>query len=396
MLTQHRIAIIGLPDSGKSRFIQEYVKYYCGRDLSPDTLMEEVHYSDGKDPYGNPDTRTIKAAKVIVNKKDWGSVCLMDCPGHLEYIDQIRQCIREAHNIIAIIDTQRRKESEEYLERLKYLIGNITQPITTVYARDNSGHGYNFDTEKGYNNFIKIIENINYTDKYTFLEMEASKRISELPINNKDIFLYSGGKDSVVGLHILMNTVPKDELPLIVVPTSGFDFPEVDSFIESEMKRLDLKWMRLDNSGGMKYGNVDNYQMMLNKAEANNLLVRDKLPEYLFVNYRASDEGVRSKDYWIKNFGFYSKVSPVFNFSEVDIWRYIKKYNLPVCPLYYKGYRSLGDAPVTRPCMPEMKDTESIINWLVGHPETQERDGRKSQDNSTPFAMEKLRNVGFF
>ena len=39
-LKQHRIAFVGLPDSGKSRFIQEFVKLYCGRDLSPDTLMD--------------------------------------------------------------------------------------------------------------------------------------------------------------------------------------------------------------------------------------------------------------------------------------------------------------------------------------------------------------------
>jgi len=110
-LKQHRIAFVGLPDSGKSRFIQEFVKLYCGRDLSPDTLMDEVHYSDGKDPYGNPDTRTIKAAKVIINKPDGGSLCLMDAPGHLEYIDQIRQCTREAHIIIGLVDVKRKEEA---------------------------------------------------------------------------------------------------------------------------------------------------------------------------------------------------------------------------------------------------------------------------------------------
>lgn len=32
-LKQSRIAFVGLPDSGKSRFIQEFVKWYSGRKL---------------------------------------------------------------------------------------------------------------------------------------------------------------------------------------------------------------------------------------------------------------------------------------------------------------------------------------------------------------------------
>lgn len=393
IIKQHRIAVIGMPDSGKSRFIQEYVKHYCGRDLSPDTLMNEVHYSDGKDPYGNPDTRTIKAAKVIINKKDWGSLCLMDCPGHLEYIDQIRQCIKMAHQIICVVDTQRLSESLEYLFKLLYLCGNPTVPTTHVFARSDKDNGYNFDTEQGYRNFIKIIEGISYEHAWVDLEEEALARLSSLSIGNKDIFLYSGGKDSVVGLHLL-SRVCGNNMPYIGVPTSGYDFEEVTDFIRYTLENS--RWEKFDNSGGMKYGEVSNYQMMLNKAEANMRMVKEELPEYLFVNYRASDEGVRSKDNWIKDCGFYSKVSPVFNFSEVDIWRYIKKYSLPICSLYYKGYRSLGDEPVTVPCMPEQENVDGIIDWLISHPETQERDGRKAQDNSENFAMEKLRNVGFF
>lgn len=411
-LVQYRIAFVGLPDSGKSRFIQEFVKMYCERDLSPDTLMNEVHYSDGKDPYGNPDTRTIKAAKVIINKPMLGSMCLMDAPGHFEYIDQIRQCTREAHIIIGLVDSKRKEEAIAYLEKLRFLCDISEDKIQYIYCRSsdedctNFPFAYNFDTEAGITSFSRIANTIwncgwennpsfiKNSHKTSNLEAEALERLSTLNISEKDIFLYSGGKDSIVGLDLMMRSCKK--MPKIVVPTSGYDFPILNAFIEQELNKLGLNWERIDNSGGQRYGEVRAWQMMLNKAEANNKLVRDRLPEYLFVNYRASDEGVRSKDYWIKNCGFYSKVSPVFNFSEVDIWKYILKYSLPFPSLYLNGYRSLGDEPVTRPCMPKQKDVEGIIRWLIKHPETQERDGRKMQDNAVPFAMEKLRDKGFF
>ena len=405
-ILQHRIAFVGMPDSGKSRFIQEFVKLYCGRDLSPDTLMDEVHYSDGKDPYGNPDTRTIKAAKVIINKPNGNSLCLMDAPGHFEYIDQIRQCTREAHIIIGLVDCQRFEEATQYLKKLRYLCDIPQSKIMYFHCRgDEKNFGYNFDTDSGKEVFKRLADKIwncqwevhdfeQLAKQSTNLEEEAIERLSSLNISKKDIFLYSGGKDSIVGLDLISRSCK--EMPLIVVPTSGYDFPQLHNFIELELSRLGYKWKRLDNSGGMQYGDVSNYQMMLNKAEANNTLVKNMLPEYLFVNYRASDEGVRSKDYWVKDCGFYSKVSPVFNFSEVEIWKYIKKHNLPFCSLYLNGFRSLGDEPVTIPCMPNQTSVDGIIDWLVQHPETQERDGRKSQDKSVPFAMEKLRNVGFF
>lgn len=86
----------------------------------------------------------------------------------------------------------------------------------------------------------------------------------------------------------------------------------------------------------------------------------------------------------------------MFYFSETNIWRFIEKYNIPVNPLYFKGYRSLGDKNVTEPCMPEFNTVSEIINYIKDNPSTTERDGRKKQDQSVPFAMEKLRNVGFF
>lgn len=396
-LKQSRIAFVGLPDSGKSRFIQEFVKWYSGRNLSPDTLMDEVHYSDGKDPYGNPDTRTIKAAKIIINKKGWGSLCLMDAPGHFEYIDQIRSCVREAHHVYALIDCKRLEESTSYIERLIRLCDLDSSKIHKIYCRDDSASlGYNFDSPNGYANFVSIAKQIDNIDEFVDLEKEALDRLSSLSISSKDVFLYSGGKDSVVGLHLLSRAIPNDKMPKILTSSTDFDFPQLSNFIELEMFRQGREIERIDGALGCSYEDTSAFDMMMKKAEANEKMLKERLPEFMFVNYRASDEGVRSKDNWFRNCGFYSKISAVFNFSEVDIWKYIKKYNLPICSLYFQGYRSLGDMPITKPCMPHCSSVDEIISYLEDKTETTERDGRVAQDKSESFAMERLRNNGFF
>ena len=57
LLEQVRVAFIGIPDAGKSTLISSLVKHLHNKVVTPDTLMNEVRYTDGKDIYGNDDTR---------------------------------------------------------------------------------------------------------------------------------------------------------------------------------------------------------------------------------------------------------------------------------------------------------------------------------------------------
>jgi phosphoadenosine phosphosulfate reductase len=43
-----------------------------------------------------------------------------------------------------------------------------------------------------------------------------------------------------------------------------------------------------------------------------------------------------------------SKFNPLFDWSEADIWAYIKQENVPIHPLHLKGYPSIGCEPCTR------------------------------------------------
>lgn len=48
-----------------------------------------------------------------------------DCPGHKEYIDQIKQGINAASLVIFISDYNRKEESERYFEFIKELLPKI-------------------------------------------------------------------------------------------------------------------------------------------------------------------------------------------------------------------------------------------------------------------------------
>jgi phosphoadenosine phosphosulfate reductase len=51
-----------------------------------------------------------------------------------------------------------------------------------------------------------------------------------------------------------------------------------------------------------------------------------------------------------------AKFNPLFDWSEADIWAYIKQENVPIHPLHLKGYPSIGCEPCTR----QVKKGENI------------------------------------
>lgn len=395
LLNQIRIAVIGMPDAGKSTFIGTMLETAIGKKLSPDTLMDEVHWSDGKDPYGNPDTRTIKCAKILFKYKDV-EFCFYDCPGHIEYAEQIGQGIRGSHCIIKLIDVKREAESIEYYK----VVDTLDKPTITLYSHsDKNTYPYYGAKLDGFKELVTdVLDNLveDYRDRAVDIEEEALRIIKETinPEANNAMF-FSGGKDSLVGLDLLSRCGLLNNIK-VYFPYSGYDFPEVEEIVKFYSEHYGISITPFDNSLGNTYEDTDSFTMLQSKAKANNELIDSNHIDLVSVQYRASDEGVRSKDYHISQRETHVRFSPVFYFSETNIWRYISKHDLKVCPLYYQGYRSLGDSPITIPCMPICKHVNDIIRFIDENPGTAERDGRKSQDNSVSFAMEKLRNVGFF
>ena len=95
--------------------------------------------------------------------------------------------------------------------------------------------------------------------------------------------------------------------------------------------------------------------------------------------------------------GEHVRVQPLLDWTEVDIWRYIQRENIPIPQMYFarngQRYRSLGCMPVTKSIASEASTIDEIIVELE-HTKTSERAGR-AQDHHERNAMQKLRAKGF-
>lgn len=91
------------------------------------------------------------------------------------------------------------------------------------------------------------------------------------------------------------------------------------------------------------------------------------------------------------------RVHPMLHWTELDIWKYIKREGIPVNPMYFakngKRYRSLGCMPCCHPIESNAKNLDEIIDELETT-KTAERSGR-SQDKEQAYMMAKLRALGY-
>jgi sulfate adenylyltransferase subunit 2 len=99
--------------------------------------------------------------------------------------------------------------------------------------------------------------------------------------------------------------------------------------------------------------------------------------------------------------GTHVRIHPLLDWTELNIWEYIQRENIPTVSLYYdqgtgKRYRSLGCAPCTNPVESTAKNVEEIIEELKTgkFANIAERSGR-AQDNEDGGGLETLRRDGY-
>ena len=100
--------------------------------------------------------------------------------------------------------------------------------------------------------------------------------------------------------------------------------------------------------------------------------------------------------------GTHVRVHPLLDWTELDIWEYIHRENIPVVSLYFdkegksKRFRSLGCHPCTFPVDSSAKDIPEIIAELKTgkFANIAERSGR-AQDKEDGGVLEELRKKGY-
>ena len=146
----------------------------------------------------------------------------------------------------------------------------------------------------------------------------------------------------------------------------------------------------------------------------------------IIVGVRADEEGSRSKERYFsprdkKNIwdigdqppefwnqfntdfppGAHLRIHPLLDWTELNIWEYIKRENIPTVSLYYnqgegKRYRSLGCYPCTFPVESQASTVDEIIEELRSgkFANIAERSGR-AQDKDDGGGLETLRRDGY-
>lgn len=167
----------------------------------------------------------------------------------------------------------------------------------------------------------------------------------------------SFGAQSAVMLH-LMNS-QKPGIPVVVIDT-GYLFPETYRFIDELTDRLDLnlnvyrakqsaawqearygrRWEK--GVAGLKAYNHDN------KVEPMERALEELGVGTWFAGVRRSQSAGRAKTPLIDSSGERWKIHPIADWSDRDVYLYLKKHKLPYHPLWEKGYVSIGDVHTTR------------------------------------------------
>jgi len=123
-------------------------------------------------------------------------------------------------------------------------------------------------------------------------------------------------------------------------------------------------------------------------------------------NYNNWDVGDQPPELWNQfktDFapGTHVRVHPLLDWTELDIWEYIGRENIPIVDLYFdhgegKRYRSLGCWPCTSPVESTAKNVAEVIEELKTgkFANIAERAGRE-QDKEDGGGLEELRKDGY-
>ena len=290
------------------------------------------------------------------------------------------------------------------------------------------------------------------------LEAEAIFIIREVYSQfEKPVLLFSGGKDSIVLTHLAKKAFfpAKIPFPLMHIDT-GHNFPETIEFRDKFIKNLELDLVigsvqdSIDNGSVVEevgLGSSRNFlqiKTLLDSIESNNF-------DAAMGGARRDEEKARAKErifshrdvfgqwnpknqrpeLWSlfngkKSFGEHFRVFPISNWTEIDIWEYIKLEQINLPSLYFSHqrecvvrdniilansefikhskeeevvtktvrYRTCGDMPITGAIESNASTIDEIIEEISSSLTTER--GTRADDKRSDTAMEDRKKKGYF
>jgi sulfate adenylyltransferase subunit 2 len=247
---------------------------------------------------------------------------------------------------------------------------------------------------------------------------EAYKRVEPLSM------LWSMGKDSTALLWLarkaFFGSVP---FPVVQLETE-MELPEVYTF-RDELARawqLDLRIELCPPESSVDQSLAPNSRAAARKTEGlKNLLLREGY-RGVIVGIRRDEQATRAKErvfspratsgdwdvrhqpaeFWGHyttdvGEGMHVRIHPLLRWTELDVWRYHERENIPLVPLYFARdgyrYRSLGEKNITTPIKSDAATLAEIIAEL--ETTTQPERAGRAMDHDSEDAFEKLRSAGY-
>ena len=289
------------------------------------------------------------------------------------------------------------------------------------------------------------------------LEAEAIHIIREVVAEfERPVLLFSGGKDSVVVLHLATKAFFPGRVPFPVLHVdTGHNFPEVIAFRDETVARLglSLEVARVQDylDDGRLHERVDGTRNPLQTQPLLDAIAAGR-HDAVFGGARRDEDKARAKERIISlrdEFGQWDprnqrpelwslyngrhtpgqhvRAFPISNWTELDIWRYIEREQIALPPLYFAHerevyardgmwravgessparageeilrrtvrYRTVGDMSCTGAVESDAADVASIVREVAATTIT-ERGATRADDRLSEAAMEDRKKDGYF
>lgn len=296
---------------------------------------------------------------------------------------------------------------------------------------------------------------MNYLDE---LESEAVYVLREVGAQFENpVILFSGGKDSIVVTHLAQKAFYPARIPFSLLHVdTGHNFPETIAFRDELVSKLGVQLLVGSVQGSIDQGRVVEEQgkhATRNSLQTTTLLdtLEDLRIDCAIGGGRRDEEKARAKERFFshrddfgqwdpknqrpelwnifngKHFeGEHFRVFPISNWTEMDVWNYIKREGIEIPSLYFAHerdvvwrngawipdseyllkdenerpkrkkvrFRTLGDITITGGILSEADTIDKVVEEVAAMRETER--GNRADDKRSETAMEDRKRQGYF